>query len=122
MLITAPLYASVYLGSTAYMSFFWLIFAVGIGNFYQATSFSQTQGIVEIRMRSVAAAILLFIINIIGLGLGPQFVGILSDYLRPTYGNESLRYSLLILSTLKIWSAYHYYLAGKHLKNDLITD
>ena len=122
MLITAPLYASVYLGSTAYMAFFWLIFAVGIGNFYQATSFSQTQGIVEIRMRSVAAAILLFIINIIGLGLGPQFVGILSDYLRPTYGNESLRYSLLILSTLKIWSAYHYYLAGKHLKNDLITD
>ena len=122
MLITAPLYVSVYLGTTAYMAFFWLIFAVGIGNFYQATSFSQTQGIVEIRMRSVAAAILLFIINIIGLGLGPQFVGILSDYLRPTYGNESLRYSLLILSTLKIWSAYHYYLAGKHLKNDLITD
>ena len=44
-------------------------------------------------MRSVAAAILLFIINIIGLGFGPQAVGILSDILSKNYGKESLRYS-----------------------------
>ena len=112
----------VYLSPTSNMSFYWLIMPVALGNFYQATTFSQTQGVVELRMRSVAAAILLFIINIIGLGFGPQAVGILSDFLRAEYGKESLRYSLLILTTLKLWCAYHYYLAGKYLKDDLITE
>ena len=122
MLITTPLYYMVYLSPTSNTSFLWLIIPIAFGNFYQATTFSQTQGIVELRMRSVAAAILLFIINIIGLGFGPQAVGILSDILSKNYGKESLRYSLMILTTLKLWCAYHYYLAGKYLKYDLVTD
>ena len=73
-------------------------------------------------MRSVAAAVLLFILNMIGLGAGPQAVGILSDILQPSYGDESLRYALLTLSTVHIWAAYHYYQAGKSLKDDLVTD
>ena len=121
MLITTPLYYMVYLSPTSNTSFLWLIIPIAFGNFYQATTFSQTQGIVELRMRSVAAAILLFIINIIGLGFGPQAVGILSDILSKNYGKESLRYSLMILTTLKLWCAYHYYLAGKYLKYDLVT-
>jgi predicted MFS family arabinose efflux permease len=122
MFITTPLYYMVYLSPTATISFLWLIVPIAFGNFYQATTFSQTQGVVELRMRSVAAAILLFIINIIGLGFGPQAVGILSDILSADYGKESLRYSLMILTTLKLWCAYHYYLAGKYLKNDLVTE
>ena len=122
MLITTPLYYMVYLSPTSNTSFLWLIVPIAFGNFYQATTFSQTQGIVELRMRSVAAAILLFIINIIGLGFGPQAVGILSDILSKNYGKESLRYSLMILTTLKLWCAYHYYLAGKYLKYDLVTE
>ena len=122
MFITTPLYYMVYLSPTANTSFLWLIVPIAFGNFYQATTFSQTQGVVELRMRSVAAAILLFIINIIGLGFGPQAVGILSDILRADYGKESLRYSLMILTTLKLWCAYHYYLAGKYLKDDLVTE
>ncbi len=62
----------VYLSPTANTSFLWLIVPIAFGNFYQATTFSQTQGVVELRMRSVAAAILLFIINIIGLGIGKE--------------------------------------------------
>ena len=37
-------------------------------------------------MRSVAAAICLFLLNIIGMGLGPQGVGILSDVFAAEYG------------------------------------
>ena len=73
-------------------------------------------------MRAVAAGILLFIINIIGLGLGPQLVGILSDVLNPEYGDESLRYALLICSLVYIWAAMHYFIAGRHLAGDLVTE
>jgi hypothetical protein len=93
-----------------------------LGNFYQATTFSQTQGISELRMRAVAAGILLFIINFIGLGFGPQVVGLVSDLLSESYGPESLRYALLVCSLVNIWAALHYFIAGRHLKDDLVSE
>jgi predicted MFS family arabinose efflux permease len=122
LIACVPLSFGVYLSATAFASLIFLIIPILLGDFYQATTFSQTQGLVSLRMRSVAAAVLLFILNIIGLGAGPQAVGILSDVLQPQYGDESLRYALLILSLVNVWSAYHYYLAGKYLKDDLVTD
>jgi hypothetical protein len=90
-----------------------------LGNFYQGTTFSQTQGLVGLRMRAVAAGVLLFILNIVGLGAGPLVVGLLADLLVPRFGTESLRYALLLCSVVNIWAAAHYYIAGKHLENDL---
>jgi len=58
---------------------------------------------------------MLFILNIIGLGLGPQLVGVLSDLMAPVYESESLRYALLMLSFINIWGAWHYYRAGRAL-------
>lgn len=91
-----------------------------LSNCYLPTTFAQTQGLVGIRMRSVASAILLFIINIIGLGLGPQVAGILSDFLSTTQGTESLRYSLLIIGSITgPWTAWHFFMAARHIESDL---
>jgi hypothetical protein len=71
-------------------------------------------------MRATASAILLFILNLIGLGLGPQAVGVLSDLLAPTYGIQSLRYALLfVVVTGSVWSSLHYFLAARTLREDL---
>jgi len=60
------------------------------------------------------------IINIIGLGLGPWMVGLISDLLQASQGQESLRYAMLILlPAVMAWSAVHFYLASRHLKSDL---
>jgi len=120
LLLATPFNLMAYLGATSFITLFAMVIPVMLGNFYQATTFSQTQGLVELRMRAVAAGILLFIINIIGLGLGPLAVGMLADLLEPTYGQEALRYSLLAFSIVNIWAAYHYFIAGKHLKQDLV--
>jgi predicted MFS family arabinose efflux permease len=120
LVLATPFNLVAYLGSTSVIALVAMIIPIMLGNFYQATTFSQTQGLVELRMRAVAAGILLFIINIIGLGLGPLAVGMLADLLEPTYGKEALRYSLLAFSVVNLWAAYHYFIAGKHLKDDLI--
>ncbi len=122
LLLGTPFAFGIYLSDTPAMSLLFLIMPVLLGNFYQATTFSQVQGLVTLRMRSVAAAVLLFILNIIGLGAGPQAVGVVSDLLRDQYGEESLRYSLLIFSFVNIWAAYHFYVAGKYLKDDLVKE
>ena len=91
-----------------------------LGPMYLGPTFATTQTLVPPAMRSTASAILLFVLNLIGLGLGPVFAGFLSDTLRPGYGEESIRYSLLILAVAgNIWSALHYYLASRTLREDL---
>ena len=70
-------------------------------------------------MRSMAAAILLFVINIIGLGAGPWAVGAISDLLKPSFGPDSLRWSLMVFGGVNFWVAYHFYAGGKHLARDL---
>ena len=119
LIVGLPFGVGVYLAAGPYMALLLLVLPVALGNFYQATTFAQTQGLVTLRMRSVAAAVLLFILNIIGLGLGPSVTGWLSDMLRPQFGVESLRWALLIVGLVNIWAAWHYYVAGKHLKNDM---
>ena len=102
----------------------WVLAAFAVSavfsNFYLATTFAQVQGLVGLRMRAVASAVLLFLLNIIGLGLGPMFTGIMSDLLRDSLGDDSLRYSLLLVgAVIGPWSAYHFYAAGQHLEADL---
>jgi len=91
-----------------------------LNNLYLGTTFAQTQGLVGLRMRSVASALLLFVINVLGLGFGPLAAGWLSDLLAATAGNESLRYSLLIIGAVTgPWIAWHFYVAGRYIEGDL---
>ena len=122
LLITVPFNMIIYLATDSTTALLGMIIPVLLGNFYQATTFSQTQGISALRMRAVAAGILLFIINIIGLGMGPQMVGIMSDLLNSTYGDESLRYALLLCALVNLWAAFHYFIAGRHLADDLVHE
>lgn len=119
LLITVPAGVGVYLSDSVTWALLFLIIPVMLGNFYQATTFAQTQTLVGLRMRSVASAILLFVLNIIGLALGPSVVGILSDLLAPHYGVDSLRWALLICSMANLWGAFHYWMAGRHFPHDL---
>ena len=96
-----------------------LVIPTALGLMYQAPTFAVTQSLATPRMRATAAAVLLFVLNIVGLSLGPAVTGALSDALAPRYGADSLRWALLIVSTLFVWSAIHFYLAGRTLEADV---
>ena len=67
----------------------------------------------------MASAVLLFVLNLIGLGLGPQLVGVLNDVLESRYGLEAIRYSLLTIGLGKTWGALHSLLASRSLRREL---
>ena len=93
-----------------------------LGGMYLGPTFAMVQTLVRPEMRAVASAILLFVINIIGLGLGPQGVGILSDVLNTSFGfgDEALRYALLsIIVGFAAWSVVHFALAARTIREDL---
>jgi predicted MFS family arabinose efflux permease len=91
-----------------------------LGAMWLGPVFSMTQTLARVRMRSVASAILLFIINLIGLGLGPQTVGALNDLLNPRLGDEAVRYSLAaVVVVMALWAAVHFTLGARTLRADL---
>jgi MFS family permease len=87
--------------------------------FYLAPTFATVQSLAEPTSRALAAALLILVGSLIGLGLGPLAVGALSDALRPAYGPESLRVALVALVPLLCWSAAHYHAASRTLMADL---
>ncbi len=90
------------------------------GAMYLGPTFAMAQGLASPHMRALVSAILLFIINLVGLGLGPQAVGALSDALRPTHGVDSVRHALLwVVLAGALWSTVHYGLAARTLRRDL---
>ncbi len=79
VLITAPLYI------IGLMQVEWIIAmpiitcaAVFVFTFY-APTFAATQNMMQPRMRATSSAVLIFFQNVIGMGLGPLFVGVMSD-------------------------------------------
>jgi predicted MFS family arabinose efflux permease len=114
-----PFTLGVFFSASATASLLFFIIPALVGTVYLGPSLAMVQALVPLRMRTVASAILLFVINIIGLGLGPQMVGVVSDLLTDRFADESLRYALLIASCINIWSAAHFIIAARSLKSDL---
>ncbi|MDX1649830.1 MAG: MFS transporter, partial [Myxococcota bacterium] len=91
-----------------------------IGAMWQGPIFSVVQTLAKLRMRSVASAILLFIINLIGLGLGPWGVGILNDTVFRSFGEEAVRWSLAsVIVVMNLWAMLHFALGARTLREDL---
>ena len=89
------------------------------GGWYLAPCLAANHFLVGIRMRAMASAILLFVLNLIGLGFGPMLTGFVSDYLTPEFGNDGLRYALCLTMLINIWCAFHYYCCLKTIKQDI---
>lgn len=79
-----------------------------------------TQRFVRPEMRATAVSLLILTDNLVGLGVGPQFVGTLSDWLHPTLGEDSLRWALLVGTSGYVISAICFWRAARHIAGDLI--
>ena len=79
----------------------------------------MVQGLVKLRMRAMASAILLFILNLVGLGLGPLLIGFMNDQLADRFGVEAIRYSLLVVGMVGVPSSAFFLLASRTLREDL---
>lgn len=131
----------------------WVIFALlvlgNLGQYlYLGPLYAVGQGVVGPESRATAVAIELFIINLIALGVGPPFVGWLSDVatnwflpegltsamcsagegLSATEADacagargDGLRASMTITMCMFFWGALHFLLAMKSYKKDMVA-
>jgi predicted MFS family arabinose efflux permease len=88
-------------------------------NFYVPAMHTLNQNLAKLRMRATAAAIMLFIVNIVGAGVGPFIVGFLNDAYAARFGDDAIRYSLLTISATGPLGALFFYLSSRSLNDDL---
>jgi predicted MFS family arabinose efflux permease len=118
-LLALPFQPVFYLANNTTLAILAAIIPSAMGAVFLGPCVTMVQGLVPLRMRATAAALFLFILNIIGLGLGPQAVGLLSTLLQPVLGVDSLRYALLLTMVSGSIGAICYWRASKTLKADL---
>lgn len=119
-LIALPFAISVYVVDNAYLALSMMIVPGIMSNVYLGNVLAMTHGLVGLRMRALASAVLFFIINIVGLGAGPWVIGMVSDLWSASLGGESLRQAMLwVIPPVMAWSICHLYLGSRELRNDL---
>ncbi|HXK21648.1 MAG TPA: MFS transporter [Myxococcota bacterium] len=80
---------------------------------------ATTQTLARPNMRAFASALTTGSYNLIGMGLGPLVVGLVSDGLAQRFGAESLRYGLLAVSFAHLGGAAVSLLGARTLRSDL---
>jgi len=119
MALAVPLAIAAYHAPTWPLALALLFLPTVMNSLYYGPTYSAAQGLVPLRARAIAAAALLFFQNLIGLGLGPLFFGMLSDWLQPAYGADSVRYVLYGAAVLGLVPAFFFWRCGLRLNEEL---
>jgi len=120
LILAIPLALTAFFATDSNTTLIAIIVPAFLNSLYLAPCIALTHGIVNVRMRALASAILFFVLNIIGLGFGPFFGGIISDILQPTLGIDALRWALSNSVIASVLSAVCLYMASKSIREDLM--
>ncbi|MEM1092165.1 MAG: MFS transporter [Pseudomonadota bacterium] len=117
--ISIPIFAAVFMTKNPWLGLALLFPTFMISVMQGPATFAGIQGLVPPSMRAMAAAVLLLITNLIGGGLGPPLVGLVSDRLTEQYGDEGLRLSLLVIACgFSALSAIVYFIGSFYVKKE----
>ncbi len=119
MALAVPIAIAAYQSTDWRISLLLLMIPSVLNSLYYGPVYSSAQGLVPLHQRATSSALLLFGQNLIGLGLGPLFFGMLSDWIKPEYGADSVRYVLYGAAMLGLLPAVLYWQLGKRLNAEL---
>lgn len=124
ILVSTPIYLSALFMDSLVGAMAMLIVPGILNALYYGPAYSIVQGLVEPNMRATATAIMLFILNLLALGLGPLAIGILSDVLSGPMGMgdaAGIQWSLAVFILLGFPSSLLFYAAGTTLREETVS-
>lgn len=119
MTLATPPYFYVLLGENVVAIVAVIFFLNTVNSLYLGPSIAICHAMVPPGMRALTSATLFFIMNVIGLGLGPLFTGLASDLLEPVAGSDNLRFAMLMTACMGPVAMLMFYLGSRHLIADL---
>jgi predicted MFS family arabinose efflux permease len=115
---TLPFYVLAILSPNLASGFVLFLVPTALGLAWLGPVTSAIQHLVRPDMRATASAVFLFIINLVGIGVGTWAIGALSDALTVRFGDDALRYSILAGTSFYIAAAGFFLLAARWLERD----
>jgi fucose permease len=83
---------------------------------------TAVQHLVPRAMRSTASASFLLINNLVGLGIGPMLIGIISDTFKEKYGTEALRYAAVSVVGFYVVASLLMFVALRRIREDWVDE
>ncbi len=120
--ITLPAYLLAFSSHSLWLASLLFLIPGALGLTWLGPVVTAVTRLVPPEMRATAAAMFLFINNLIGLGLGSTVIGLISDALTVRYGDEALRYSAMTTTALYAVAATLMYFAARRLARDFHSD
>jgi MFS family permease len=117
--LALPLLAPLLLGEGLAMVVVLMVLVTALTNTYLGPCVATAHALVPPAMRALSSAILFFILNLIGLGLGPLTAGALSDLFTGWWGVDGLRYALLCTGLIAALGVIALMIAARRLPADL---
>ncbi len=117
--LAAPLLFIAYSVSDWRVALAVLILPTAMNIMYYGPVYACVQGLVRPELRAMAASVMLFSQNLIGLGLGPLLFGMMSDAFRPYAGEDSVRWVLYGAAWLGLIPAFLFWRASLRLTREL---
>ncbi|HEY9092087.1 MFS transporter [Parasphingorhabdus sp.] len=121
-LLAVPLFAAGIMSGSATLAFILFLIPQGLAYIWLGPVLSAVQHLVTAETRATASALFLLINNLVGIGGGIFFLGALSDALTPVYGEEGLRYSMLISLIFYLFAAGFMALAARYLQKEWVAE
>jgi MFS family permease len=122
MLVATPAYIAALYVSSLPLALAFLVIQCSTNVFWAGPVYSTVHGVVPATMRATATAVLIFIINMLGTGLGPLLIGTLSDLFAGAFGQGSaagLRSALTAAALLSLIGVVFYWRASRTIVADL---
>jgi predicted MFS family arabinose efflux permease len=119
MAVAAPILFVAYYVSDWRWAIALLMIPSMLNYFYYGPCYAVAQQLVAPGQRAVATSLVVFGQNLIGLGLGPLFFGMLSDAFKPLAGADSVRWVLYGAAWLGLLPALLLWRASKRLNAEL---
>jgi predicted MFS family arabinose efflux permease len=117
-LLTLPFYLLGILAPLPALAFFVLLIPTALGLVWLGPVVTAIQHLVRADMRATTSALFLFIINLLGIGVGTWAIGALSDFLQLRFAADSLRYSILAGTCFYLLAAALFFAAARRLEAD----
>ena len=121
-LVAGPMFIAGFMSPNLTLAWFLLLIPNALNILWLGPVTTAVQNLVAQPQRATASASFLLINNFIGLGLGPLFIGGLSDALTSTYGVEALRYAAVSTTLFYIAAGVMMLFAARRLTRDWVAE
>jgi len=148
LLAVIPLHVAGYMVDSLWVAVPLIMFGQMLLYTYLCPLYAVPGGVVDSRMRATAVAVTLFIVNLLGYGLGPPLIGGLSTILNSfflsgldpaltleackatglslaqqascdTANADGLQWSMIFFKCMYIWGVFHFYMASRTIQRDM---